>query len=170
MRWLIFALYVAVTTGAVVLAIPIFLIAVLFGSAGGGFYLAGAFLLVIAYVAAIVYGRRTFQGIFLRGINQKLADLKSSINFIPVLSVMTSDKLAFLGFDSFSNTAAFINYLENEKKIFMFSDILGCNWKDDDRTALLEITLKEGTVKIGVPSGQFHDFKTRMFAMTGMAD
>lgn len=170
MRWLIVALYIAVTTGAVVLAIPIFLIAVLVGAMGGGLYMAGALLFLVLYVVGIVYGRRFFQRIFLQGINQRLADLKTSTNFIPVLSAMTSDKMAFLGFDAFSSTGVFLNYPQSQIQLFKFSDILGCNWKGDDKTDLLEITLKEGKVKIGIPSDQFGDFKTRMFAILGMND
>jgi len=168
MRWLIVLIYIAVTTGAIVSALPVFLLVILIGSMGGGLYMAGAILVMAAYIASVVYGRKGFKIIFLREINNKLANLKESTNFIPVLSVTTSDKMAFLGLDTFSNTGVFLNYPQDQVQLFKFSDILGCNWKDDDKTALFEITLKEGKVKIGIPSDQFGDFKTRMFAITGM--
>ncbi len=170
MRWLNVALYIAVTTGAVVLTIPIVIIAILIGAMGGGLYIAGALTILVLYFAGVFVGRRFFQGIFLRGINQKLADLKTSINFVPVLSATTSDKMAFLGFDTFSSTGVFLNYPQDVVQKFKFSDVLGCNWKGDNRTDFLEIILRDGKVKIGIPSDQFGEFKTRMFAALGMND
>lgn len=167
MRWLVVTLYLAVTTGALVLALPVFIVCILIGALGGGLYMAAALVFLLLYVLCVVHGRRFFQQVFLRGINRELADLKATVNFVPVLSTLTSDKMAFLGFDTFSNTGVFLNYPQREVRQFKFDEVLGCSWKGDDRTELLEITLREGKVRIGIPSDQFGDFKTRMFSILG---
>ncbi|ANY18521.1 hypothetical protein [Bordetella pseudohinzii] len=168
MRWLIVSLYIAVTTGAIVLAIPVVLIALLVGALGGGLYMAAALVVILFYLLAVVCGRRLFERIFLRGINKKLAHLKAVNNFVPVLATMTADRMAFLGFDTSSDTGVFLSYPQREAQVFKLTDILGCNWQSDAKTGLLELTLKEGRVKIGIPREEFGDFKTRMFAVLGM--
>jgi hypothetical protein len=61
-----------------------------------------------------------------------------------------------------------LNYVQDEIAHFKFNEILGCNWTEDKTSVAFEISLKEGKVNIGIPRANFYDFKTRMFAITGM--
>ena len=66
---------------------------------------------------------------------------------MPILNVLTPDKIAFLGFDSILQTGVYISYLQDKIFHFSFDDILGCNWTENKHTVKFEISLKKEKLK-----------------------
>ena len=167
MRYIVLLFYIAAKVAVIVLSLPIILV-ILIGGCSSGMHLLVAISIMIGYIFLIFIGMKGFQKLFIKEINKKLKYLKQNSGFIPILNVLTPDKMAFLGFDSILKNGVYFNYFQDKIFDFSFDDILGCNWTEDKHTVKLEISLKKEKLNIKINRSDFYDFKTRMFAIIGM--
>lgn len=168
MRYIVILFYAVATVGVMVISLPLLLLILLGGAMGSGMYFFSALSIMAGYIFLIFIGRKGFHKLFIKEINKKLKYLKQNSGFVPILNVLTPDKIAFLGFDSILQTGVYISYLQDKIFHFSFDDILGCNWTENKHTVKFEISLKKEKLKIEINRSNFYDFKTRMFAITGM--
>ncbi|MFY2610819.1 hypothetical protein ACOTJQ_29015 [Achromobacter xylosoxidans] len=138
-------------------------------SAGTAYAWAGA-LLLIGYVWVVSLLMRRIHTAFRDDLNSSLNDLKARQGFDADVLVWAKGCRSFLGFDKSTQLGVMLNYAPKLQRVFRFDEIIGCNWTEVDQRVDLQISLKDGTVDIPIPRSAFYDFKTRMFAITGLND